>query len=367
MYDLFQCCTLPRGFSFCRPLVKWISSLASNQRVGVRSSQGRPLNRRMKNIAVVESRQSKRFDKFIYWYIGDKCNYRCSYCHPNYYSGKHGWHSADVVVPFLNQFQNCSVIFSGGEPTYHPELFDIFKNINPTIAVGLVSNGSRAWTYWEQLINIRPLINIIFSYHYAEVNEQEFFETAVALHQSDRCNFAITFLLPTDRDPDGQWNRSVEFYNKLKSAGIKIQPKLRFEQSEFVAGRTESGVAIDSDYSSDQHDWAQKENSSLPGPITLYDSNMNILAENLDSQYLISKDITNFVGWKCFAAKTNLLIAPNGDVTTGLCAQRQNLGNIFGKVDLDISPYHICRTTNCTGWIDVLAAKVNQTALEKVK
>jgi organic radical activating enzyme len=319
----------------------------------------------MKHIAVVESKPSKRFDKFIYWYIGDKCNYRCSYCHPNYYSGKHGWHSADVVVPFLNQFQNSCVIFSGGEPTYHPELFDIFRNINSSILVGLVSNGSRAWSYWEQLIKIRPITNIIFSYHYAEVNEQEFFETALALHQSDRCKFAITFLLPTNADLDGQWTRSVEFYNKLKDAGIKIQPKLRFEKSEFVAGRLESGVSVDFNYTPDQLDWAQKENSGLTGPITLYDSNMNILAENLDSQYLISRDITNFVGWKCFATKTNLLIAPNGDVTTGLCAQRQNLGNIFSKVNLDTGPYDICHTASCTGWIDVLAEKVNQAALDQ--
>lgn len=327
--------------------------------MGVRFPPAGPLNSRMQNIAVVESRDSKRFDKIIYWYIGDKCNYRCSYCHPNYYSGKHGWHSADVVVPFLNQFQNSLVLFSGGEPTYHPELFEIFKNINPTIILGLVSNGSRPWTYWDQLINIRSLTNIVFSYHYAQVNEQEFFDTALALHQNNRCIFTITFLLPTSNDKDGQWNRSIEFYNKLKSAGIKVQPKLRFESSEFVAGRPESGILVDSNYSPDQVSWAQTENLDLKGSITLYDKDMNILAENLDTQYLISRGITNFVGWKCFAAKTNLLIAPNGDVTTGICAQRQKLGNIFGKVNLDISPYDICRTTNCTSWIDVIAKKIN--------
>jgi MoaA/NifB/PqqE/SkfB family radical SAM enzyme len=311
----------------------------------------------MKNIAVVESNQSKIFNKFIYWYIGDKCNYRCSYCHPNYYSGKHGWHSADVVVPFLNQFQNSCVIFSGGEPTYHPELFDIFKNISPTISVGLVSNGSRPWLYWEQLIKIRYTTNIIFSYHYAEVNEQEFFETALALHQSDRCSIAITFLLPTENDANGQWDRSVEFYNKLKSTGINIQPKLRFEKSEFVAGRPDSGLPVDSNYSPAQLAWAHTENSKLKGGITLYDSDMNVITKEVDSQYLISRDITNFVGWKCFAPKTNMLIAPNGDVTTGLCAQRQNLGNIFDKVNIASNQYDICRTPGCTGWIDVIALK----------
>lgn len=32
------------GTTIIRPLVKWISSLSSKQRVGVRSSQGRPIN-----------------------------------------------------------------------------------------------------------------------------------------------------------------------------------------------------------------------------------------------------------------------------------------------------------------------------------
>lgn len=310
----------------------------------------------MKHIAAIESIQSKNFKKFIYWYIGDKCNYRCSYCHPNYYNGKHGWHSAEVVVPFLNQFQYSGVLFSGGEPTFHPQLFDIFKNVNPSIAMGLISNGSRPWEYWEQLIKIRPVINIVFSYHYAEVNEQEFFETAHALHQSDRCNFSITFLLPTNSDPV-RWEKSVEFYNRLKSLGIRIQPKLRFEQSEFVAGRSVLGVQVDPNYSPAQLLWAQAENVDTKGTITVYNNNMDVLVENVDSQYLISRDITNFVGWKCFAPSTNLLIAPNGDVTTGLCAQRQHLGNIFEQVNLDTCSYDICRTTNCTGWIDVLAKK----------
>ena len=53
----------PRDTSiFKRALVKWISSLASNQRVGVRSSQGRPLNSRMKLFeATIRTSDGKEF------------------------------------------------------------------------------------------------------------------------------------------------------------------------------------------------------------------------------------------------------------------------------------------------------------------
>lgn len=305
----------------------------------------------MNNIAVVRSKSFCK--KFIYWYIGNKCNYRCTYCHPNYYNGQHGWHDPNIVVQFLSQLPGSCVIFSGGEPTFHPQLFDIFRTIDPSITVGLVSNGSKPLSYWKELVSIRPKTQVVFSYHYADVNEHEFFNTANELNQDNRCNFMITFLLPTD----DHWDRSVRFYQKLKDAGIKVQPKLRFNPSADVAGRSEHGIDIDPNYTLDQVDWVQKETITLSGNIVLYDTKLNVIAEDVDSQYLISRNITDFVGWKCYAGSQNLLISPNGDVVTGLCAQQKKLGNIFSKVDLTVTPYDICRTKNCTGWIDVRATK----------
>ena len=307
----------------------------------------------MKNIAIVTSSLSKNYEKIIYWYVGNKCNYRCSYCHPNYYNGSHNWHSHDVVVPFLNQFQNSFVLFSGGEPTFHPQLFDIFRDINPTIKVGVVSNGSKPLEYWNQLLGTREQIDIVFSYHYETINEDAFFTTALSLAKNSRCSFMVTFLMPTNN----YWDQGVAFYKRLTHAGIDVQPKLRFVSSPFVAGRTQEGLAIDPNYTADQVAWVQEHAKNVSGSITLFDDKFRPLEKNVDTQYLISHGIDNFVGWRCSAPKKNLLIAPDGTVTTGLCAQRKILGNIFDHVDLGEQPYDVCQTTHCTGWIDAIATK----------
>lgn len=308
----------------------------------------------MHDIACVRSSKSQKFKKFIYWYIGNKCNYRCSYCHPNYYNGTNNWHPSEVVVPFLNQFPDSFVIFSGGEPTFHPQLFDIFQKTDTSILIGLATNGSRPLTYWQGLLGIRKKISITFSYHYEHLDTDTFYNTAKELALDPRCEFLITFLLP----PDENWYASVEFFYKLRRQGINVQPKLRFQPSGLVAGRNTEGLKIDDKYTQFQIDWANEQNAQLLGPIALYDKQLTPLAENVDSQYLISRNITNFVGWKCYAPKQNLLIAPNGDITTGLCAQRKKLGNIFDKFDLNAGNFDICKTTDCTGWIDVHATKI---------
>lgn len=328
--------------------------MASNQAVWVRFLQDRPaINRRMKNIAIVTSSLSKNYQKIIYWYIGNKCNYRCSYCHPNYYNGSHDWHSHGVVVPFLNQLPNSFVLFSGGEPTFHPQLFDIFRDIDHTIKVGIVSNGSKPLEYWNQLLAVRDQVNVVFSYHYETINEDNFFNTALALSKNPRCNFVVTFLMPTNSN----WDQGEKFYKRLTQAGIVVQAKLRFVSSPLVAGRNQEGLALDPDYTAEQVAWVQEHAKNLSGPITVFDNKFQPLEKNLDTQYLISRGIDNFVGWRCSAPKKNLLVAPDGTVTTGLCAQRKILGNIFDHVDLGEQPYDICRTYHCTGWIDVIATK----------
>lgn len=302
----------------------------------------------MKDISAVISNSTTNYSKFIYWYLGNKCNYRCSYCHPDYYNGQHYWHPQELVVSVVNKFKNSLVIFSGGEPTFHPNLLDIFQNIDNSCTLGLVSNGSRPLHLYENLIATRKKTRVIFSYHYKDVDHDDFFHKAVALASNDKCEFVITFLLPTDH----HWDNCLDFYYKLKNQGLIVQPKLRFENY-----RINNIIQRDQEYTEEQVTWALKENNSIDEGIMLYDNKFKHL-RSVSSQYLLADNITNFVGWKCFAKRNNLLIYPNGDVVTGLCAQHSKLGNIFTSINYEPTAAETCRTNLCNGWIDIHATKI---------
>lgn len=304
----------------------------------------------MEEIRLIRSNIHKEYSKFIYWYLGNKCNYRCSYCHPDYYDGQHYWHPPDIVSSFINQFKKPKVFFSGGEPTFHPQLFDIFEKIDSEADVGIVTNASRSLDWYEKLVSIRSQTIVVFSYHYRYADENKFYEKAISLTNNKNCTLSVTFLLPSDN----HYDKSVEFYYKLKEAGIAVQPKLRFHVIE--NRRTDIGLRLDPGYTASHYDWASKENENVNEGITLYNKNL-IPIKNVSTQYLVTEKITNFEGWTCYAQKQNMLINPNGDILTSLCAQQKKLGNIFSTYSLENLSAETCRIKECTGYIDMTATK----------
>ena len=62
-----------------------------------------------------------RRDWWVYWVLGNYCNYKCSYCVPSLNSGSNKYHDVNVVLDTLKKLPPCMVRFSGGEPTLHPD------------------------------------------------------------------------------------------------------------------------------------------------------------------------------------------------------------------------------------------------------
>lgn len=70
--------------------------------------------------------------------ITNTCNMECKYC----YHPKQGNHieKEQIINVALNNINLAPFFLSGGEPTLHPQLFDIIDELKP-FGIGIVSNG----------------------------------------------------------------------------------------------------------------------------------------------------------------------------------------------------------------------------------
>ena len=99
--------------------------------------------------------------KQIYWEIGRRCNYDCSYCWPWIHNNHERHKSLDELLTATKKIQSqfigdapCNFIISGGEPTANGALLDWCRYINSCgYHLSMHSNGSRRPDYYEELIN----------------------------------------------------------------------------------------------------------------------------------------------------------------------------------------------------------------------
>jgi organic radical activating enzyme len=87
----------------------------------------------------------------IYWSIGHRCNYDCSYCPPNIHDNhsphmslqklKDGW---DCVYDSVKHLESVRINFLGGEPTLHPDYSAFIEHCtnNDNVTVTTTTNGT---------------------------------------------------------------------------------------------------------------------------------------------------------------------------------------------------------------------------------
>ena len=73
------------------------------------------------NDNVVEVNRIKRKMWFAYWSLGNTCTYSCSYCPEEFHSGSQPYQFTNAIQNTLKRMPPTFVMFTGGEPTYHPD------------------------------------------------------------------------------------------------------------------------------------------------------------------------------------------------------------------------------------------------------
>lgn len=119
--------------------------------------------------------------KQIYWEIGRRCNYDCSYCWPFIHNNHERHKSLNELITATMKIQEkfikgskCNFIISGGEPTANSGFLDWCRYIHSfDYILSMHSNGSRKPEYYQELIKYG---NLNLSAHYEFMNEEKFID-----------------------------------------------------------------------------------------------------------------------------------------------------------------------------------------------
>ena len=117
----------------------------------------------------------------INWFITNKCNYHCTYCHPFNYAGSSKLFDINVYKKFvskiLEQIGNTQLVisFTGGEPTAMP-CFDEFVDflLENNVKIGITSNGSKSIKWWTKYQKAFDWVSL--SFHTETSNTRQFID-----------------------------------------------------------------------------------------------------------------------------------------------------------------------------------------------
>lgn len=162
--------------------------------------------------------------KQVYWEIGRRCNYDCSYCWPWIHNNHERHKTLGELITATMKIQNkfigddrCNFIISGGEPTANPAFLDWCRYINSfKYHLSMHSNGSRKPEYYQELIRYGDL-NL--SAHYEFWNPDKFLKVVEAVTEAKigANNMGVGHLEVKLMMSPGSTDLTLEFEEKLKA------------------------------------------------------------------------------------------------------------------------------------------------------
>ncbi len=271
----------------------------------------------------------------IDWTLGNICNFKCSYCHPNLYSGNSKFPDANQLETAFNSinslsenFDSCILSLTGGEITNDLNLLDQFSKMNKNIKLKLKSNGFANYSEWLKIIEKLDWVDLTFHLH---DNFNLFLEKAILLKKKSKVLIAIT--------PE-KWNYGLECFNNFKKEDLNVELQMLFKN--YTRGNN-----IYLDYSEDQWKTYYTEKGINPYEKTEIESTI---------EFRKQRNLNDFYGHFCYAGKEQFVIDFKGDVFRGWC-QVEGMGNIFSSTIKLFKMAKICPLHQCTNGFDLIARK----------
>lgn len=294
------------------------------------------------------------------WVMSNVCNYTCNYCDPKLYSGTSGWPDLQKSLDFWAYIHkevnpNAKMLtLSGGEPTIWPHLSEFFNKLDPSYKKAIVTNGSRTLRWWKKFIENTEIEQIAISVHLEFANIDHIKEVVKII--GPYCRVTCLIMLDENRVQQGR-HFAEELAKEDLYCKIVIKPVTRRHYSN-----NES-----QDYDKETLDWMANFDYNKDAPIMKTRDRTTAVNVVIDGEEkpvfymyeMISKNMHQFTGWKCYAGKHRLVVWHDGNVYGAQCptAKRNLLGNVAnGKLDKKIEPL-ICDTQFCSCVPDIRIPK----------
>jgi len=156
----------------------------------LRRGQGLPTELEKRNDLLTEfvalERTHASNQKQVYWEIGRRCNYDCSYCWPWIHNNTDRHKTLEELMKATHNVEQhftkgeaVNFIISGGEPTVNKDFLDWLRYLNACgHHISLHSNGSRLPDYYREIIHYGDL-NL--SVHFEFYNRTKFVKVVEAV------------------------------------------------------------------------------------------------------------------------------------------------------------------------------------------
>jgi hypothetical protein len=176
----------------------------------LRKGQGLPMQHELRNDSLTDfvamERTHASTQKQVYWEIGRRCNYDCSYCWSWIHNNTDPHKPLEDLMKATHNIEqrftkgeSVNFIISGGEPTANKDFLDWLRYLNACgHHVSLHSNGSRLPDYYREIIHYGDL-NL--SVHFEFYNREKFVKVVEAVaHEKattgDCGHLEVKFMMP---------------------------------------------------------------------------------------------------------------------------------------------------------------------------
>jgi hypothetical protein len=277
---------------------------------------------------------------FVLWLLGNQCTYKCSYCPDMFHDGTFPYQSYDNVLKTYALLPKSHVMFSGGEPTFHPDFEKIVKAKPDHVQVSVISNASRPIAFWER--TLPDLHRVILTFHSEFARLERFIDTALLCGSKlQRVNLTM---LPS------KWNECIKAYETFQNRGISVAPK------PLVKDFGARSMSLIDNYTSAQKEWINANQEKTNKYIGLYNKGGELIRATNPSS-MLSADETNFNGWSCYTPTKFLNIDFGGDIYDTSCMQRNKIGSVSDGFQMTTQPV-ICKQNFCWCHSDIEPLKI---------
>ena len=335
----------------------------------------------------------------VAWFLGKRCNYDCSYCHP---------HNHDAVSPFLDfetaknfvsriflfanmHHKKIKWSFTGGEPFIDPgfaPLAEIISNHESTEQINVTTNGSaplKTYIACEKNIN-----GITISLHLERSQSEikKIINKIIYLTKNTNIFINVNLMFLHGQQSQVEYiiqkfnNHNVKFVlRKILNNDLSIENSHAFY--ELTENKKDRVLIPITDQSNRKKSWRKNNNKVLEknnlnyynqSEMQLLDSvnkqiiwnNMGVwysdgTYEELNTDYLLTNTIPSFKGWTCFAGVDQIYVDFDGSVYTGHCQNGGAIGHISDRKTtfLDIPNKCVTKYCNCNTDIPIRKSQNN--------
>lgn len=279
----------------------------------------------------------------IQWQIGNECNFRCDYCHPDCYDGSNKFinynkfqKGFDNLQASVSAYDLIEIEFQGGEPTVSQAICDkLSSDADSRYRYILTTNASAPLDWWTKAApNFK---HVTLAWHEGKLDPDHFYSVGKILYENNT-SFHVVVNAPSDQ---AQWNSAKTVYEYCVGLGVPVQFKALYTNYQRGNDRFMP-------YTEEQWNYYTRVNNIQPPKEEPVETQITWVQDRL---------YNNYKGHLCWAGVNQLVINYLGFALRGWCQADGSFGNVYDQpLVLDAKP-RVCPKDLCKNLFDQRAHK----------